>query len=65
MRNEMEELNPSELSQKRTNSDQETVVKAFGKSVISKKMAMFKLTTVMEVFRQNWIFYETLLQHKN
>jgi hypothetical protein len=34
IRNEMEELNPSELSQKRTNSDKETVVKAFGKPVI-------------------------------
>jgi ParB family chromosome partitioning protein len=65
IRNEMEELNPSELSQKRTNSDQETVLKAFDKSVISMKMAMFKLATVMEGFRQNWIFYETLLQHKN
>ena len=60
----MEELNPSELSQKRTNSDQETVLKAFDKSVISMKMAMFKLATVMEGFRQNWIFYEILLQHK-
>ena len=29
------------------------------------KMAMFKLATVMEGFRQNWIFYEILLQHKN
>jgi hypothetical protein len=29
------------------------------------KMAMFKLANVMEGFRQNWIFYEILLQHKN
>jgi hypothetical protein len=61
----MEGLNPSELSQKRTNSDQTTVLEASDKSVISMKIAMFKLTTVMEVFRQNWIFYETLLQYKN
>lgn len=57
IRNEMEELNPSELSQNRTNSDQETVLKAFDKSVISMKMAMFKLATVMEGFRQNYIIH--------
>jgi ParB family transcriptional regulator, chromosome partitioning protein len=65
IRNEQEELNPSELSQNRTNTDQDTVLKAFDKSVISLKLAMFKLATVMESFRQNWIIYDILLQHKN
>lgn len=50
IRNEMEGLNPSELSQKRTNSDQETVLKTFDKSVISMKIAMFKIAIVMEGF---------------
>ena len=61
----MEELNPNELYEKRTNGDQGSVIKAFYKSVISLNIAMFKLATVTELFRQNWIFYEILLQYKN
>jgi len=61
----MEELNPNELYEKRTNGDQGSVIKAFYKSVISLNIAMFKLATVTEIFRQNWIFYEILLQYKN
>jgi ParB family chromosome partitioning protein len=65
IRLDVEELNLDDMSQQRTNSDQESILKAFDKSVISLKIAMFKLANIMEGFSQSWIFYEILLQHKN
>jgi ParB family chromosome partitioning protein len=65
IRQELAELNLSDSSQQKTNSDQESILKAFDKSVISLKIAMFKLASIMESFGRTWIFYEIMLQHKN
>jgi ParB family chromosome partitioning protein len=65
IRQDFDELNISDMSKYGTNSDEESILRAFDKSVISLKIAMFKLASIVENFRETWIFYEILLQHKN
>lgn len=65
IRDELEELNPCTLSGHETNNNEEIIFKAFDKSVISLRIALNQLATIMESFDESWIFYDTLLQHKN
>jgi ParB family transcriptional regulator, chromosome partitioning protein len=54
-----------ELSHRETYNEEESISKAFDKSLLSLKIALNKLATIMEGFGQSWIFYEILLEHKN
>jgi ParB family transcriptional regulator, chromosome partitioning protein len=39
--------------------------KSFDKSIVALRVAMNTLSTIMEYIEDNWIVYETLMQHKN
>jgi len=39
--------------------------KSFDKSIVALRVAMNTLSTIMEYVEDNWIVYETLMQHKN
>jgi ParB family chromosome partitioning protein len=39
--------------------------KSFDKSILAIRFAMNTLSTIMEHIEDNWIVYETLMQHKN
>ena len=39
--------------------------KSFDKSIVALRVAMNTLSTIMEHIEDNWIVYETLMQHKN
>jgi ParB family chromosome partitioning protein len=41
------------------------IQKSFNKSIIAIRFAMNTLSTIMEDIEDNWIIYETLMQHKN
>lgn len=43
----------------------ERINKSFDKSIISLRIAMKKLGSVIEMIEDEWIFYDILLQHKN
>jgi len=65
IRDELEELSLSTLSSYKTNNNEENIFKAFDKTVIALRIALNQLATIMETFDESWIFYDTLLQHKN
>jgi len=43
----------------------ERIRKSFDKSIIALRIAMTRLSSVIEEIEDNWIIYELLLQHKN
>jgi ParB family transcriptional regulator, chromosome partitioning protein len=43
----------------------ETAQRSFDKSIIALKIAMNKLSSIIEDNESNWIIYDTLLQHRN
>jgi ParB family transcriptional regulator, chromosome partitioning protein len=43
----------------------ELAQRSFDKSIVTLKMAMSKLCAIIQEAEENWIVYETLMQHKN
>jgi ParB family chromosome partitioning protein len=54
------------LSSYYSNLDEQKVWKSFDKSIIALKIALNKLSLIIEnIEEENWVFYEIFMQHKN
>lgn len=49
----------------RINDVDEATQRAFDKSITVLKLAMHRLTAIMQDMEDNWIIYETLKHHRN
>jgi ParB family transcriptional regulator, chromosome partitioning protein len=64
-RNQVYDYDNKSISETRTKNIDEKTQRLFDKSIISLKVAMSKLSTIIEGSQENWIIYEILMQHKN
>jgi ParB family chromosome partitioning protein len=53
------------LSSYYSNLDEQKVWKSFDKSIIALRIALNKLSLIIENIEENWVFYEIFMQHKN
>lgn len=64
-RNQVYDYDNKSISETRTKNIDEKTRRLFDKSIISLKVALSKLSTIIEGSQENWIIYEILMQHKN
>ena len=64
-RNEVYDYSNKNISQSTMKDIDVRAQRSFDKSIIAIRIAMNKLSSIIEEIQDNWIIYETLMQHKN